>query len=196
VDRERGSRSRQNNGQVRICWKYETCRSMKIAAPLWWRSRHQPGERRGERPLAASIGSRTKPWECLHSRGVVRETVAGPRPARHDAVLATASSGSLCVFAPLRLCAFALIAFSRAPQPCCLLQPADRVQRLTLVGRRSYTPPPCFCEEWSLIVWKTRLRGVAQSGSAPALGAGGRRFKSSRPDHTSEIPRPACSSAG
>jgi uncharacterized protein (DUF433 family) len=26
-------------------------------------------------------------------------------------------------------------------------------------------------------------RGVAQPGSAPALGAGGRRFKSSRPDH-------------
>ena len=25
-------------------------------------------------------------------------------------------------------------------------------------------------------------RGVAQPGSAPALGAGGRRFKSSRPD--------------
>src|ERR671916_2170849 len=28
-------------------------------------------------------------------------------------------------------------------------------------------------------------RGVAQPGSAPALGAGGRRFKSSRPDHRS-----------
>jgi hypothetical protein len=27
------------------------------------------------------------------------------------------------------------------------------------------------------------LRGVAQLGSAPALGAGGRRFKSCRPDH-------------
>src|SRR5262249_52061789 len=27
-------------------------------------------------------------------------------------------------------------------------------------------------------------RGVAQPGSAPALGAGGRRFKSSRPDHS------------
>ena len=26
-------------------------------------------------------------------------------------------------------------------------------------------------------------RGVAQSGSVPALGAGGRKFKSSRPDH-------------
>ena len=26
-------------------------------------------------------------------------------------------------------------------------------------------------------------RGVAQPGSAPALGAGCRRFKSSRPDH-------------
>jgi hypothetical protein len=29
------------------------------------------------------------------------------------------------------------------------------------------------------------LRGVAQPGSAPAWGAGGRWFKSSRPDHRS-----------
>ena len=29
-----------------------------------------------------------------------------------------------------------------------------------------------------------RLRGVAQSGSAPALGAGSRRFKSSHPDQS------------
>ena len=28
-------------------------------------------------------------------------------------------------------------------------------------------------------------RGVAQSGSAPALGAGGREFESRRPDHYS-----------
>ncbi len=27
------------------------------------------------------------------------------------------------------------------------------------------------------------IRGVAQPGSAPALGAGGRQFKSDRPDH-------------
>src|SRR5437762_3458791 len=31
------------------------------------------------------------------------------------------------------------------------------------------------------------LRGVAQPGSAPALGAGGRRFKSSHPDHSSSL---------
>jgi hypothetical protein len=30
------------------------------------------------------------------------------------------------------------------------------------------------------------VRGVAQLGSAPALGAGGRRFKSGRPDHLEE----------
>lgn len=30
---------------------------------------------------------------------------------------------------------------------------------------------------------KDTRRGVAQPGSAPALGAGSRRFKSSRPDH-------------
>ena len=27
------------------------------------------------------------------------------------------------------------------------------------------------------------MRGVAQSGSVPGLGPGGRRFESSRPDH-------------
>ena len=32
------------------------------------------------------------------------------------------------------------------------------------------------------ILYNTEYRGVAQSGSAPALGAGCRRFKSSRPD--------------
>ncbi len=31
------------------------------------------------------------------------------------------------------------------------------------------------------------VRGVAQSGSAPGSGPGGRRFESSRPDHSSEI---------
>jgi hypothetical protein len=36
-----------------------------------------------------------------------------------------------------------------------------------------------------------RLRGVAQPGSAPALGAGGRRFKSSHPDHPSAARRAA-----
>ena len=30
------------------------------------------------------------------------------------------------------------------------------------------------------------LRGVAQPGSAPAWGAGGREFKSRRPDHLSK----------
>ena len=34
-------------------------------------------------------------------------------------------------------------------------------------------------------------RGVAQPGSAPALGAGGRRFESSRPDFCSKLARPA-----
>ncbi len=33
-------------------------------------------------------------------------------------------------------------------------------------------------------------RGVAQSGSAPVWGTGGRGFKSRRPDHTSRTKRP------
>ena len=37
---------------------------------------------------------------------------------------------------------------------------------------------------WPSVVLESKpCRGVAQPGSAPALGAGGRRFKSSRPDH-------------
>lgn len=35
----------------------------------------------------------------------------------------------------------------------------------------------------------SRGRGVAQPGRAPALGAGGRRFKSYRPDHKIETDR-------
>src|SRR5579862_2915323 len=39
----------------------------------------------------------------------------------------------------------------------------------------------------------TSCRGVAQPGSAPALGAGGPRFKSGRPDHLlTNIQRVAC----
>ena len=34
----------------------------------------------------------------------------------------------------------------------------------------------------SLLWYRVDLRGVAQSGSAPGWGPGGRRFKSSRPD--------------
>jgi hypothetical protein len=35
-----------------------------------------------------------------------------------------------------------------------------------------------------------RSRGVAQSGSAPVWGTGGRRFKSGRPDHIPCTKRP------
>src|SRR5215469_17997143 len=39
-------------------------------------------------------------------------------------------------------------------------------------------------------------RGVAQPGSAPALGAGGRWFKSNRPDQSLKIPFEAARCAG
>src|SRR5579859_7587579 len=38
--------------------------------------------------------------------------------------------------------------------------------------------------EERFVVYNQRSRGVAQPGSAPALGAGGRRFKSYRPDQS------------
>ncbi|CAG9197771.1 hypothetical protein BVI2075_230194 [Burkholderia vietnamiensis] len=42
---------------------------------------------------------------------------------------------------------------------------------------------PFKTEELSVII--SFFRGVAQPGSVPAWGAGGRRFKSSRPDQES-----------
>ncbi len=36
--------------------------------------------------------------------------------------------------------------------------------------------------DYSRVIYNQTSRGVAQPGSAPALGAGGRRFKSYRPD--------------
>ncbi len=55
-----------------------------------------------------------------------------------------------------------------------------RVRRsgLTHRGAGRYTAVPR-----SVAVSPSRSRGVAQPGSAPAWGAGGRRFKSCRPDH-------------
>ncbi len=41
-------------------------------------------------------------------------------------------------------------------------------------------------EKWRKIE-RFDSRGVAQPGSAPALGAGGRWFESSRPDHFSRV---------
>src|SRR6202022_3173923 len=60
-------------------------------------------------------------------------------------------------------------------------------------GRLQHLPPaylPCIFDVWvmrakCLIPWS--CRGVAQPGSAPALGAGGQEFKSPRPDHSSKF---------
>jgi hypothetical protein len=68
---------------------------------------------------------------------------------------------------------------------------------LVASGCLTLHPPQCSTEflsgSWSgrrRAVWArmrgaVKSRGVAQPGSAPALGAGGRQFKSDRPDHTS-----------
>src|SRR6185437_8050980 len=47
------------------------------------------------------------------------------------------------------------------------------------------------CRTLNKFGYNGSCRGVAQPGSAPALGAGGRRFKSSRPDqfHLSTFPK-------
>ncbi len=39
------------------------------------------------------------------------------------------------------------------------------------------------CQKYQAGITLLSNRGVAQPGSAPALGAGGRRFKSALPDH-------------
>ena len=49
--------------------------------------------------------------------------------------------------------------------------------------------PSCHSLKFVLNL-KEIYRGVAQPGSAPALGAGGRRFKSSRPDKTTFLKFP------
>ena len=47
------------------------------------------------------------------------------------------------------------------------------------------------CINRKIVLNKKIYRGVAQPGSAPALGAGSRRFKSSRPDHLSDLQIPS-----
>ena len=57
--------------------------------------------------------------------------------------------------------------------------------------RRSPARPKVTEPRWSAIIAADLLtyrRGVAQPGSAPALGAGGRRFKSYRPDQFKSSP--------
>ena len=56
-----------------------------------------------------------------------------------------------------------------------------------LSGRPERQAPDLFCET-DLESEEHFCRGVAQPGSAPALGAGGRRFKSYRPDQSSLSP--------
>src|SRR5439155_7504926 len=53
-------------------------------------------------------------------------------------------------------------------------------------GARAASRAVCYARDpRSMVVWRKidASRGVAQPGSAPALGAGGRWFESSRPDH-------------
>ena len=52
-----------------------------------------------------------------------------------------------------------------------LLRPSEAGQARQIIPVLSLKNGPSVC------------RGVAQPGSAPALGAGSRRFKSGRPDH-------------
>src|SRR4030095_11243164 len=59
------------------------------------------------------------------------------------------------------------------------IAPSFRGRRVTMPER----PTVYGCSTWSSRSFSSRDRGVAQPGSAPALGAGGRWFESSRPDH-------------
>jgi hypothetical protein len=53
------------------------------------------------------------------------------------------------------------------------------------VGERKNVRGRSLVESRSSVCYFLRARGVAQPGSAPALGAGGRPFKSARPDRAS-----------
>ena len=54
---------------------------------------------------------------------------------------------------------------------------------------RRFSKPTQMLEQYgtslSIDISPQYIRGVAQSGSAPGSGPGGRRFESSRPDHSS-----------
>ena len=53
-----------------------------------------------------------------------------------------------------------------------------------------YIVPKTLIEGVIFICYTHRRRGVAQPGSAPAWGAGGRWFESNRPDHLRGIKSP------
>src|SRR5690606_9936704 len=59
------------------------------------------------------------------------------------------------------------------------------------LAMRQAEPLPCvpisvYAQPHERASGRGRSRGVAQSGSAPALGAGGRQFESGHPDHLPE----------
>ena len=55
-------------------------------------------------------------------------------------------------------------------------------------ARRRWSPQSSPLWAASLVSYTSQCRGVAQPGSAPAWGAGGRQFKSGRPDQQKAIP--------
>ncbi len=61
---------------------------------------------------------------------------------------------------------------------------AFEVRGCVMTARKKKTcRAPSSVESGSSVCYFLEARGVAQLGSAPALGAGGRPFKSARPDH-------------
>jgi hypothetical protein len=64
---------------------------------------------------------------------------------------------------------------SRARLTGCMKKSMNKIALRTMLVRRLVERRGCVC-------YFLKARGVAQLGSAPALGAGGRPFKSARPD--------------
>ena len=136
-----------------------SCFSWSIALVVRRRARRRRGQSR--RSTTRSSGRHAVVYRRTH----VRHT---PRPARRSCSRSSAP-----------------ITFAGAD-----LQPGDELllpAQLTAQRTRSVrsapaaSQPGCEARARGRVVYCGR-RDVAQSGSAPALGAGGRRFKSARPD--------------
>ena len=120
------------------------------------------------------------------ARGALRSARVCSPPGMAGSSCRAAREPSGARRSPTAACAVAAPAGSRGARGCAITNicsHAGRTDRAPNAGAR-------------LSVESTRPRGVAQSGSAPGWGPGGRRFKSCLPDEKSQVqnlePRRGC----
>jgi len=150
-----------------------TCRHFGIARSTYyeWKKRYRPDdlttlEDRSSRPRRC----RGRQWTAAEVEAVRRVREAHSRRGKAKIAVLLARDG-------------VQLSASTVGRILTLLK-ARRVR----VGPPSSLPPTCpepiqAIDHCGAVRYTACSRGVAQPGSAPALGAGGRRFKSFRPDH-------------